>query len=102
MSYTVLIDDNFRLQDESERVSHGEFETAEEAVAACKAIIDEWLSEALEPGMSSDDLWQCYIAHGDDPWIQAIEPKDAPEADYDAWAYARKRCEAMGGGAVDL
>jgi hypothetical protein len=40
MSYQVLIDDNFHYQDESERVKHGVFATSEEAVAACRSIVD--------------------------------------------------------------
>lgn len=41
--YKVLIDDNFHYQDEDERVAHGAFGTREEALAACRRIVDEFL-----------------------------------------------------------
>jgi hypothetical protein len=44
---TVFIDDNFDYQNESERVTHGVFETADEALAACRHIVDEFLIDAL-------------------------------------------------------
>ncbi|MCK1367236.1 hypothetical protein [Bradyrhizobium sp. 62] len=102
MSYRVLIDDNYHFTDESERVTHGVFPTAQEAVSACQKIVDEWLASAFKPGMASEALWELYVAFGDDSFILPVEPKDAPAADFDAWDYARQRCEAMGGGALDV
>lgn len=97
--YIVLIDDNFHYQDEAERTSHRVFETAEEAVSACKKIVDEWLADALKPGMNSEALWEAYMHFGDDPWVQAAYPNDVSAVNFDAWSYARER--AMGRGAVD-
>jgi hypothetical protein len=41
--YRVMVDDNFHYMDEDERFEHGSFPTAEEAIAACKRIVDEIL-----------------------------------------------------------
>jgi hypothetical protein len=101
VKYRVLIDDNYKFMDESERLNHGTFETAEEALAACRAIVDEWLAEAFKPGMSADDLWQSYVAHGDDPFVMPVNPKDAPAVSFDAWEHACQRCQAMGRGDVN-
>lgn len=101
VSYRVLIDSNFHYQDESERATHGVFETAEEAVTACKAILDGWLTDAFKPGTTSEDLWQSYVAFGDDPWVQAVDPKDAPAGNFSAWDYVREQCEVLARGAVD-
>lgn len=102
MKYRILIDDNFRFMDESERVAYGTFETAEDAVSACRRVIDEWLADAFKPGMTSEGLWQSYIAFGDDPFITPVDQKDAPAANFDAWAYARERCAALAGGAPSV
>lgn len=98
MAYRVLIDDNFAYQREEERVTHGMFESAEEAVAACRAIVDLWLAEAFEPGMTGEALWERYTLFGDDPWVQALDPKDAPAGNFSAWGYAQERCEALARG----
>jgi len=55
-AYTVFVDDNFHYMDESERYRQGVYETVEEAVAACKGIVDEFLQSANEPGTTSDSL----------------------------------------------
>jgi hypothetical protein len=94
VTYTVLIDDNFHYQDESERVTHGLFETADEAVAACRSIVDEFLAGAFEPGMAATALYDLYTSFGDDPFIVPADPKAAPMA-FSAWQYARERCEVM-------
>lgn len=69
--FRVQIDDNFHYQDETERVTYGVFETCEEAIAACRKIIDDWLIDAFKPGMTSEALWEAYTHFGDDPFIYA-------------------------------
>lgn len=71
MKYRVLIDDNFHYQDESERITHGQFKTAAEAIAACKAIVDEFLAGAFEPGMSVTDLYGLFTGFGPDPFVSS-------------------------------
>jgi hypothetical protein len=69
VAYTVFIDDNFHYQDESERVNHGLFETADEAVAARRSIVDDFLAGAFKPGMSATALYGLYTSFGDDPFV---------------------------------
>jgi hypothetical protein len=92
--YRVIIDDNFRYQDESERVTHGQFETAAEAIAACRAIVDDFLDGVVEPGVSAAALYDLYMSFGDDPFVVPVNPKDAPVT-FSAWQYARERCEVL-------
>jgi hypothetical protein len=47
--YKVMIDDNYHYQDENERVTHGLFGTADEAVAACQQTVDECLESCCRP-----------------------------------------------------
>ena len=93
-NYKVLIDDNFHFMDEDERVTHGLFATALEAVAACKLIVDECLEPMIQPGMTAAALYEQYEGFGDDPFIVPVDPKDAP-VDFSAWGYAKERCEAI-------
>jgi hypothetical protein len=92
--YEVRIDDNFHFADEAERVTHGQFETAAEAVAACRFIVDEFLVGALEPGMSATALYDLYTSFGDDPFVVSADPK-ASSVGFSAWQYARERCAML-------
>jgi hypothetical protein len=98
-SYEVLIDDNFHYQDESERVSHGVFATADEALAACRSIVDGFLTDAFKPDMSPDALYKYYMGFGDDPFVVPVDPKDA-SVRFSAWEYAKERCAVIAGSAV--
>ncbi|PJG53072.1 hypothetical protein CVM73_22075 [Bradyrhizobium forestalis] len=97
MGYQVLIDDNFHYQDESERVKHGVFGTPEEAIAACRSIVDEYLIDAFKPGMTADALFESYTLFGEDPFIIPDNPADA-SAKFSAWDYARQRCSEIAAG----
>ena len=48
--YKVMVDDNFDYMDEDKRYEHGVFLTAEEAVSACKRIVDSNLNGLYEAG----------------------------------------------------
>ena len=95
--YDVLIDDNFHYMDESEPIHPGVFATADEAVAACKTIVDQFLAGAFKLGMTAAALYQQYVGFGDDPWIAPLDPNTAPAVSFSAWDYARARCAAIAG-----
>ena len=92
MPYDVMTDDNFRFADPSARTGSGRYETAEDAAAHCRKIVDQCLAEALEPGMSAEDLWSSYKMFGEDPFIVA---RGSPPASFSAWDYARERCQVL-------
>jgi hypothetical protein len=94
VTYTVKIDDSFHYMDEGERVEHGVFASLEEAVAAAKRIVDEFLIEHYEPGMSADELYRYYTAFGDDPFIIEREPG----VPFSAWTYAKARSQQLAAG----
>jgi hypothetical protein len=87
--YTALIDSNFRYQDHSERTHHGQFDTADEAVAACHATVDAFLTDAFKPGMTATALCEVYVSFGDD------RSKTSPAANFRAWDYARWKCDEI-------
>ena len=73
--YEVYVDDNFHYMDKSERYKLGDFETCEEAVAACKKIVDEFLEKGYQKGMSFKELYEGYIGFGEDPFIVSDDKK---------------------------
>jgi hypothetical protein len=71
MKYRVFVDDNFHYMDESERYHLGDFDSLEAAVAACKRMVDEFLTSNHRPGMSSGELLTQYAFFGEDPFVDA-------------------------------
>jgi hypothetical protein len=101
MPYVVMVADNFHYMDESEQYRLGEYASAEEAIARCRQIVDEFLDGAQksEGGASAAELWKSYSMFGEDPFILA---RDVPPVEFSAWTYARARCEERCGGPVDI
>ncbi len=64
----------------------------EAAVAVCKAIVNDYLAEAYQAGMSADELYKNYVAFGEDPWVSPI-----PEGEerFSAWNYAEARSKEI-------
>ena len=91
--YQVLVDDNYRYMDESERYKLGDYETFEEAETACKEIVDEFLQRGCKETMTAERLYECYVMFGEDPLIVG-EP--VPYR-FSAWNYAKERCEQICG-----
>jgi hypothetical protein len=92
--YKVMVDDNFHYMDESERYELGVFTSAEEAIAACKRIVDEGLGNAFKPGITEQKLYEGYTMFGEDPFILPVASTD-DAVHFSAWDYARERCRAL-------
>jgi len=88
MKYTVFVDDNFHMGDEEERYKLGDYDSCQEAVDACKEIVDEFINKGYSEGMSFKELWEGYMMFGEDPFIQS----DDPICKFSAWNYAKQRC----------
>ncbi len=92
MSYRVLVDDNFHYMDEDERYELGSYQTLEAAIAAARAIVDDFLLDSRQPGMSAGELFDLYTGFGEDPFIMGPEQGLVL---FSAWDYARRRCEEL-------
>jgi hypothetical protein len=92
--YRVMVDDNFHYQDPDERREHGTYETVEEALAACQAIVDRSLENEFRAGISAEALYDRYMSFGDDPSIVVLNGVDE-NAKFSAWSYAKERCAVM-------
>lgn len=90
-AYTVMVDENGHYRDERERYEHGTFGSYAEALAACRRIVDDFLTAQHRPGMPAADLYGLYTTFGEDPYIVP----DQPGAGFSAWAYARRRCDEL-------
>ena len=88
--YTVFVDDNFHYMDESERYKLGEFADCASAVAACKQIVDEFLT-SCDLNKSDAEIYHQYVSFGEDPWLSS----DDPECKFSAWNYARERATIL-------
>ena len=92
--YRVFVDDNFHYMDEEERYEYGVFPTAEEAIAACKRIVDEDLNERNKPGVTAEQLYDLYVHFCSDPFIVPVDPKDE-QIKFSGWGYAKERCSFL-------
>jgi hypothetical protein len=88
--YKVLVDDNYDYMDQDRRYEYGVFPTAEEAIAACKGIVDSNLNHFTKPGMTASELYAGYTGYGDDPFIVGVNADDEPVS-FSAWDYAEER-----------
>ena len=92
--YQLLIDDNFHFMDEGERVGPIEFDTPDAALAEARRIVDADLAGYFKPGMTAAEMYELYVAFGDDPFIVSDDPA---AQSFSAWQYAERRCKELCG-----
>jgi len=93
LPYKIMIDDNFDYLEENERAEFGTFATADEALDACRRLVDESLLAEYKDGETADQLFERYTSFGDDPFIVALE--GAPKIEFSAWTYAKSRAREL-------
>jgi hypothetical protein len=83
--------------DESERYAHGEYDSCESAIDACRRIVDEFfLSYDLESA-TPEYLVQQYALFGEDPFIVSTDAG----CSFSAREYASRRCRELTGAKDD-
>jgi hypothetical protein len=87
--YRVLVDDNYDYMSPDARWTAGEFDSADAAIAKCKSMVDEDLTNSHEPGMTAAALYTAYTMFGDDPFV--VAPLGAEGVTFSAWDYAKQR-----------
>ena len=92
-TYRVLMDDSFNFTGKGGRAEHGRFETAAEAIAAGRKLVDAALAKLHRPGMSADELLEQYFSLGHDPVVET--PPDLAPVNFSAWDYAAARAAAI-------
>ncbi len=91
-TYTVYVDDNFHYMDEDERYKLGDFATLDEAIAACKGLVDEFLNDETSLDRPARERYRQYTSFGPDPFIKTDDPAGKQPL-FSAWNYAEKRCQ---------
>lgn len=91
-TYSVYVDDNYDLPPDDGRYKLGDFATLEEAVAACKAMVDEYLLACLPPDGTAADQYKQYTYFGPDPFIMTEDPV-VVHPPFSAWDYAKEQCQ---------
>ena len=91
-TFTILVDDNFHPQNESERYELGPYDSFSEAADVCKGIVDRFLAETRTEDMTAEALYSKYLSFGEDPWIH---PTPEGQPDFSAWDYAKARCSEL-------
>jgi hypothetical protein len=91
-TYSVYVDDNFSFPPDDGRYKLGDFATLEEAVAACKHMVDEFLKVHASLDKTAAVRYEEYTHGGPDPFIVTDDPAAGNPA-FSAWSYAKERCE---------
>jgi hypothetical protein len=95
--YKVLVDDHFHFMDEDHRYEYDAFGTADEAITACKYIVDRCLEGMLDPDTTAAALFDMYMSFGDDPFITPVD-RNGVRATFSSDEYAKARCEFLARG----
>ena len=91
-TYSVYVDDNYHYMDEEARYKLGDFATLDEAVAACKRTVDQFIQNEVSPDATADERYAQYTGFGPDPFIVTDDP-GAGSPPFSAWSYAKERCQ---------
>ncbi len=93
--YKVMVDDNFHYMDEDERWEFANVTTADEALAACRKLVDWSLLREYEwrRGQTAELLFDRYVSFGDEPFVVASE--GAEKIEFSARTHARERAELI-------
>ena len=85
--FKVWVDDNANLGPE-ERYFHGDFDTEEEAVDACREIVDQYIQRLVDHGTPQKDMLMVYRMYGEDPFVEN-------SLVFSAWNYAESQIQAL-------
>ena len=76
----------------------GEYEKVEEAIAAAKRTIDEYLRREFKPGMDAKALFFRYQEYGEYPFIFRTDDKSISVRGFSHAQYAMARATELCGG----
>lgn len=90
MSFLVEgVNKNLEPKDQVRRI--GEFESVEEAIAAAKRTIDDFLGRAFKPGTNAKALFTRYQEEGEYPFIFRTEDRTISVRGFSHAQYAMSR-----------
>jgi hypothetical protein len=86
--FSVDVFSDHRGSGQSPWIRIGEFERLEEAVEACKRVVDDFLKSPINLFMSPDRLVNAFLNYGDVPAINGAENLKT----FDVYQYLMDRC----------
>lgn len=89
-TYSVYVDDNYHFTDEEARYKLADFATLDEAIAACKRMVDQFLKVEVSLDATAAERYEQYTGFGPDPFIVTDDPSAGHPA-FSAWSYAKER-----------
>jgi hypothetical protein len=92
--YRVRVNENSHYMDESESYDYDSYDDCASAIAACKAMVDNFFATSSGGATTADELFRIYTTFGDDPYVISRDPA----CTFSAWDYAREKCRAEFGG----
>jgi hypothetical protein len=92
LGYQVNAAENSRYREESERRVVGVYEGVEEALSACRYVIDRSLRDLHEGEMQAAQLFLLWAVMGEDAWLVPLTEGE-PEPAFSGQDYARMRSE---------
>lgn len=90
--FSVDIFSDRRSNDQNPWVRIGEFDDLEEAIEACKMVVDNFLSRYRAQPASADTLIFNYLNYGSVPCINGTENLKA----FELYEYLNRRCAELG------
>ncbi len=90
--YRVLVCSNAHYMDDDEAYELASFATIDGAIAAARKVVDDYLTSALTPGITAEELLKSYKMFGDDPFIVGA---GSESIGFSAWTYAAQRSTAL-------
>lgn len=88
--FTVVLEEVASCMGGDEREVDGAYATYEEALARCRALVDQKLQELARKCRSVQDLWQKFQTSGVEPFI---DPPGEPP--FIAAEYAQSQCRSV-------
>jgi hypothetical protein len=89
--FSVDVYSDFRRGKSSPWVSIGEFGKLDDAIEACKKVVDDFLQSPINAFIDSERLETAFLRYGDVPAINGAE--NLPS--FDIYAYLAMRCREV-------
>jgi hypothetical protein len=92
--YTVMAEPNDPTYDDNPDYDVGVYANADEAVFACKAVIDDFLDEYVGKCTTPEELYDMYVKFGADPYIVSVDPNDE-QVNFDVEKYLKEQIQIL-------
>jgi hypothetical protein len=92
--YTVMTDPNDPTYDDNPPSEVGIYPTADEAILACKTVIDEFLEVYVEECTTAAELYDMYVKFGADPYIVSVDPNDE-QVNFNVEKYLKEQIQIL-------